>query len=119
MSEPDFDYEFSKEYAHVLISGQSKDPKKVYEEILKEIENMKKQPLNKEQFERIKKKIYGNYVTEYNGVADIGRMFVSDYIKGINSFEYLDKFNRIDESYIKQILNNIFVEEKTILSVIK
>ena len=30
--------EFSKEYAHVLISGQSKDPKKVYEEILKEIE---------------------------------------------------------------------------------
>ena len=112
MSEPDFDYEFSKEYAHVLISGQSKDPKKVYEEILKEIENMKKQPLNKEQFERIKKKIYGNYVTEYNGVADIGRMFVSDYIKGINSFEYLDKFNRIDESYIKQILNNIFVEEK-------
>lgn len=119
MSEPDFDYEFSKEYAHVLISGQSKDPKKVYEEILKEIENMKKQPLNKEQFERIKKKIYGNYVTEYNGVADIGRMFVSDYIKGINSFEYLDKFNQIDESYIKQILNDIFVEEKTILSVIK
>lgn len=118
MSEPDFDYEFSNIYAHVLLSGQSKDPQKVYKEILQEIEKMKNTEIDKKQFERIKKKIYGNYVTEYNGVADIGRMFVADYIKGVNSFDYLDEFNKVDENYVKAILKEVFNEEKTVLSIV-
>jgi predicted Zn-dependent peptidase len=119
LEEPSIDYEFSKQYAHVLIATQSKNPQKVYEEILKEIENMKKQTLNQEDFNRTKRKIYGSYVAEYNNVADIGRMFVSDYIKGINSFEYIEQFEQVDEKYVKEILNKIFKEEKTIISIVE
>ena len=46
-------------------------------------------------------------------------MFTSDYIKGINSFEYMDKFEEIDAEYAKQVLNEIFTEDKMIMSVIK
>ena len=46
-------------------------------------------------------------------------MFTSDYIKGINSFEYMDKFEEIDAEYAKQVLKEIFTEDKMIMSVIK
>lgn len=119
LSQPDLEYEFGNEYSHVLIGGQSKNPQKVYEKIAEKIQEMKNNDINVREFERIKKKIYGDYAVEYNNVADIGRMFASDYIKGINSFEYMDKFEEIDAEYAKQVLNEIFTEDKMIMSVIK
>ena len=119
LSQPDLEYEFGNEYSHVLIGGQSKDPQKVYEKIAEKIQEMKNNDINVQEFDRIKKKIYGDYAIEYNNVADIGRMFTSDYIKGINSFEYMDKFEEIDAEYAKQVLKEIFTEDKMIMSVIK
>lgn len=119
LSQPDLEYEFGNEYSHVLIGGQSKNPQKVYEKIAEKIQEMKNNDINVQEFERIKKKIYGDYAAEYNNVADIGRMFTSDYIKGINSFEYMDKFEEIDAEYAKQVLKEIFTEDKMIMSVIK
>ena len=119
LSQPDLEYEFGNEYSHVLIGGQSKDPQKVYEKIAEKIQEMKNNDINVQEFDRIKKKIYGDYAVEYNNVADIGRMFTSDYIKGINSFEYMDKFKEIDAEYAKQVLKEIFTEDKMIMSVIK
>ena len=119
LSQPDLEYEFGNEYSHVLIGGQSKNPQKVYEKIAEKIQEMKNNDINVREFERIKKKIYGDYAVEYNNVADIGRMFASDYIKGINSFEYMDKFEEIYAEYAKQVLNEIFTEDKMIMSVIK
>ena len=119
LSQPDLEYEFGNEYSHVLIGGQSKKPQKVYEKIAEKIQEMKNNDINVQEFNRIKKKIYGDYAVEYNNVADIGRMFTSDYIKGINSFEYMDKFEEIDAEYAKQVLKEIFTEDKMIMSVIK
>ena len=63
--------------------------------------------------------IYGEYVKEYNDVVDIARMFLSDYFKGINSFEYLEEINIISLEYVNQILKEVFQEKKIILSVVK
>lgn len=56
LSEPDLDYEFSDEYAHILISGQSKNPEKVRSKLEEEIEKYKINGLNEENFSRISKK---------------------------------------------------------------
>ena len=119
ISKPDLEYEFGKKYSHVLITGQSKEPKVIYDRLLKEIEKMKENEIDKQDFERIKKKIYGDYAVEYNNVSDIARMFVQDHVKGINSFEYMNQFDEIDEKYLKQVLKEIFKEENMIMSVIK
>ena len=118
LSQPDLEYEFSKQYAHILISGQSKDPKKVIKEIKKQIEKMKQEELNKEEFSRIKKKIYGDYVTEYNDVGDIARMFLADYFKGVNSFEYIENYNAVSIEYIQQVLKECFREENSVISIV-
>ena len=119
LAEPDFDYEFSKQYAHVLVGGQSKNPEKIYEKFKQEIANYKEKGLNDEHFERIKRKIYGDYVGDYNSVSNIARMFLIDNFKGINSFDYIEKFNTVTKEYAEQILKDVFNEEKMGISIVK
>lgn len=119
LSEPELSYEFSKQYAHVLISGQSKNPEKVYEELKKQVEKYKKEGFSQEEFERIKKKIYGAYVVEYNDVSTIAKMFLSDFFKGINSFDYLEEYNLVTIEYMKQVFEEIFTTDNMVLSIVK
>ena len=119
LAEPDFDYEFSKEYAHVLLSGQSKNPEGILEKVKQEIQKLKENGLDDEHFERIKRKVYGDYVVEYNSVGDIARMFLADSFKGINSFDYIEKYGTVTKEFVEQVLRDVFDKEKMVLSVIK
>ena len=116
---PSLDYEFARGYAHVLITGKSPEPEKVYEKFKETIAKMKEQPIDNSEFNRIKKRIYGEYVKEYNDTSDIARMFLADYFKEINSFDYLEEISTINEQYVEQILKEVFDDNKMIISVIK
>lgn len=117
--QPTLEYEFSKTYAHVLVTGQSNKPEEVYQKFKQEVSKLKNEGINAEDFERIKKMIYGGYVKEYNDVSDISRMFLADYFKGINSFDYLEEIEGINVEYLEQILKDVFKEDKMVLSVVK
>jgi len=93
-AQPSLEYEFTNIYAHVLISGQANDPEKLYEKFKKQVKELKENGINKDDFERMKKMIYGGYVKEFNDVADIARMFLADHFKSINSFDYLEEIRR-------------------------
>ena len=112
----DSSYEYSKTYAHALIAGESKNPKKVYEKIKETILN---EEVSKEDFERSKKKIYGDLVSEYNDVENIGRMYLSDAIKGVNSMEYIDKIDDVTLDYVNEILRKLFKENESVISIVK
>ena len=117
--EIDYEYEFSKNYAHVLISGQSNNPQLVKDMLITEFEKLKNKGIDKENFERVKRKIYGDFVTEFNDVASIGRMFLADSIKEVKTFDYVDKYNEITIEYAMNILKEVFNEDKVALSVVK
>lgn len=119
MSQPDLDYEFSKTYSHVLISGMAKNPQNVVKELKQAIKNYIENGLEEQNFKRIKKKIYGDYVTEYNDVSNIARMFLADYFKGINSFDYLEEYNGVTIEYANQILKEVFREDNMVVSIVK
>ncbi len=118
-SVPSIDYEFSRGYAHILVTGQSPEPEKVYEKFKDTVSKMKESSIDIPEFNRIKKRIYGEYVKEYNDTADIARMFLADFFKEINSFDYLEEIPTINEQYLEQILKNVFDDKKMIISVIK
>ena len=113
------DYEFSKTYAHILIAGQSTEPEKLYEKFKLRVKELKKNGIDENDFERNKKMIYGGYVKEYNDVTDIARMFLADYFKGINSFDYIEEINSINVEYLNQVLKDVFKENKMVLSIVK
>ena len=115
-STPSLDYEYATGYAHILITGQSPDPEKVYERLKKTVANMK---IDSTEFNRIRKRIYGEYIKEYNDVEDIARMFLSDFFKEMNSFDFLEEITVINEEYVEQVLKDVFNDKKMVISVIK
>lgn len=119
LAQPDLDYEFTDQYAHILLSGFTKEPQLVKQKIDETVRKMKEEGIEAEHFERIKKKIYGDYVVEYNSVADTARMFLADNMKQINSFDYIEEFDSVTKEYAEEILKDIFKEENEVLSVVE
>lgn len=116
MTELGLEDEYSTEYSHVLISGESEDPEEVCNIIKNILEN---EEVSQNDFERSKKRIYGEFVEEFNDVEEIGRIFLQDSIKGINTIEYIDKYEKIDLEYVNKIKKELFNEKSQILSIIK
>ena len=58
-------------------------------------------------------------MSEYNDVENIGRMYLSDAIKGVNSIEYIDKIDEIDLDYTNEILKKLFKENESVISIVK
>ena len=119
LAQPDFDYEFSTQYAHTLISGTSKEPKKVAQRINERIEQLKQHGLENEEFERARRKLYGDYVIEYNNVANIARMFLADTMKKVQTFDYIEEFETVSKEYTKNVLNEMFKNANKVLSIIE
>ena len=118
-SEPAINYEFSKTFAHVLIQFQTNYVEELLDEISIEINNLKKNGLDKDAFKRNKKRVYGDLIKDYNDVADIATGIVADYFKNINSFDYFEEFSSINKEYVENVLKELFVESKKVVSVIK
>ena len=116
MRELDCDYEFSDEYSHILISGETHNISELNEIVINGLQN---EQVTQEDFERSKKRLYGELVTDYDDVEQIGRMFLSDSIKGINSLDYIKEIDKIDIEYVNKVKNQIFDKEKSVLSVVK
>ena len=46
-------------------------------------------------------------------------MFLNDFMKGVNSFDYIEEITTIDMEYAKQVLIDNFKKEKQVFSVVK
>jgi predicted Zn-dependent peptidase len=118
-SEPGMNYEFSKTYAHVLIQAQTNYVEEFIEEFSKNIEKIKSEGVATEDFERIKRKIYGEIVKDYNDISTISNGLISDSFKNIKPFEYFEEFDSINKEYVEEVLKDIFVEDRKVISIIK
>jgi len=117
-SEPSMDYEFSKNYGYILLQGQSDNPQKVKEMLVTEVQKLKNEGINEQDFKRIKKMIYAEYVKNFNSVDGIATGILMNYFKGINSFDYIEEFSSFTLEDAEKVLNEVFNEEKIVLSVI-
>lgn len=118
-TEPTFIYENSNTYSHILIQGQSEKYDEVIQKIEAGIENLKKNGIEDKVFERIKKKLYGEYVKSYNDVGSIATSFIQNHFREINPLDYFEEFKSLDKQYTMQILNQAFQRENQVVSIVK
>ena len=116
-SEFGWEYEYARNYAHLIIQGQSINPEEVIKEIKNEIDYYIQKGIADEDFERVKRKIYGEFVKDYNDVSTIGNMILSSYFKNINIFDYFEEFETIDKKYVEELLKEVFCEDKKVISI--
>lgn len=118
-TEPTFIYENSQTYSHILIQGQSEKYDEVIQKIEDKIEKLKQNGIEDEVFERIKKKLYGEYVKSYNDIASLATTFIQNYFRNINPLDYFEEFKGLDKEYTMQILKQAFAKDKKVISIIK
>ena len=112
--------EFSAEedYAYSAISGESKDPDKVIAILLDRIAQLKVNGLEKEEFQRTKKMLYGRFVRGFEDVSTIANMFINDFFRGVNAAMYVEAYQSIDQDYVENVLKQHFDFSKKAVSII-
>lgn len=108
-----------KNYGHSILIGESENPAKVFDEINKYVFDIKKRGLNDEDFNRIKKKILGNFIINFNSLEYISTQFVTYYFNNFSILDYLDLVENASIEDIKDRFYNHFKSDNCCLSIIK
>ena len=113
------DYTFEEDYAYITFNFESNNIEEVVDRIKKRIIELKQNGLDESTLNRIKRMLYGEYVKVFNDSTDTARVFVSDYFKGINSFNYIDAYKAIEKNDVEAVLKEVFDFENMAMSVVK
>ena len=70
-------------------------------------------------FERSKKRLYGEFVTNFEDVEQIGRMFIQDALRNVDTIDYINQLKNITLEEVNDIKNKIFKSEESILSIVR
>lgn len=112
------DSTLEKDYGFSVIGGESKNPKKVQEILVKEINRLSSEGLLKQDFGRIKKVIFGRYMRQFNNVEKISHSFISLFFKGINLFDYKKAYDSITFDDVLNRFNQHFAIKNMVISII-
>lgn len=111
-------FEWARDYAHILIQGKTPNVKETKKIIEEKIEKYKKEGIKEKEFEKAKRKIYGLYVRAFNDVSITSSMFVTNYFKKVNPFEYIESYKIITKEYLEELIKEEFQQEKMVESCI-
>lgn len=113
----EYEYDISKTYALSMISGESRQPGKVFEIIKQEIAKLAKTGVDIKQFERNKKALYGRDINVFNKTDDVVYEILNSTFNNTGFFDNFNAFNRVEVEDINALLSE-FTEQKMALSII-
>ncbi len=113
-----FEYSPQIDYAYTAIEGESKDPKAVYEKITEYVETLRNDGLSEEDFNRIKKVIWGDYIRSFNDIEGYAHSFLTMSFLDICYFDYFEEYESITFDDIKARFMEQFDNDYCVLSVI-
>ena len=113
-----FEYTMQPSYAYSAIDGESADPKAVYDAVIGEIERVRQDGLSRDDFERTKKVMWGEYIRSQNDVEDYATTFIQLLFMDIDYFNYYDVYKTVTFEDIEKRFREHFVKERSALSVI-
>lgn len=108
------DYDLSAEYAMFSLGGESPEPLKIKDYLLNYIEEIKKNGLDKEEFEMTRNAISGRILRRLNSPESMGRMFAASYLQGVDAFDYFTAYGTITIDECSHIFEEIFLKPMAI-----
>ncbi|MFR4163216.1 MAG: EF-P 5-aminopentanol modification-associated protein YfmH [Paraclostridium sordellii] len=107
------------DYGYTLIGGESNEPRKVKDTIIKYINKYKEDGLSKDDFNRVKKKKMGQFIKYFDSVNFIANNFISYKFKGINLMDYLEVIKQVKFEEVEERLKNHLKEEYCSISIVE
>ena len=79
---------------------------------------MKSEEIDEESFERIRKRLTGEFIRSFNSVDKIAHMFISNIMRDVNIFDYANEYAKVTKEDVKNALNKYFNMDKMAISVV-
>lgn len=105
-------------YGAHIFSGESENPEEVRKSIDKEIFRLQADGININEFERIKKKHYGEFIMGFDDVDSVANYLISDYFNGDGLFDGLATLESITAEDINKRLKESLDINNSSMSVI-
>ena len=102
-----------------IFTGESNDPKKVRDEIIGEIKRLRKEGISDDDFETVRKRLYGLEVLGFNETENLANALVDSYFNGFGLFDTLEVYKSITKKDIEETLKTHFDENNCCLSVVR
>lgn len=112
-------YEDYPEAAFFAAGGESKDPAKVAQELLKEGERIRRKGIDKERFIRCKRAAYGSRVRALNSFEHCCYQLAQGYFKGYHYYDFPTLYESITLKDVVAFLGELVTEEHMTLSEIR
>lgn len=112
------EYNAHNDYGYSIISGETRNISQVHEKIKECLEKAKKDGIDEEVFERIKKARLGSFVRAFDSIESIANSFLNYYFEGINYFDIYDYIKAVTLEDINDRLREHFDETMAVLSII-
>ncbi len=102
----------------LMFSGESREPRAVYEELLKSADKLSRD-IDAGYFGRIKKAFCGMKIRSLDDAECLCREQAAAVFGGFNYLDSVELINEISASEIRSFIKNVFAEGKTSLSVVR
>ena len=116
---------FSKEYftgygfEAVIFDGESEKPEEVAKAIKEEVARIKKEGINPELFESVRRTLYGKEIMSFNDIDNIANSLIACQFNNWNMFDAVEIYKNITVDDIEKRLSSMMDEEYSALSVVK
>lgn len=117
--------QFSKEYfvgygyEAIMFDGESTNPKAVADEIKREVARLKKDGIDDELFETVRRNLYGKEIMQYNDIDAVANGMISCYFSNYGIFDTMDIYKNVTKADIEKRLFEVMDEKYSALSVVK
>ncbi len=101
-----------------IVSGDSRDPDRISEEVIKELHRLKKDGIPKEDFEVVKKMTYGDLVGSFNSVGSVAKGMMNAELAGTDIFDSIETAAAVTYDDVMQALEGLDTENSS-LSIIE
>ncbi len=106
-------------YCSVIFGGESRAPKQAAEMIKQYIADVKKNGLDREEFESARKSVYGDVISSLNSVGSIANTVTGYYFNGNELFKYIDEVAAATFDDVQNRLAQMLDVNNCTLSVVK
>ena len=106
------------QFAYTLLGGETRAPDLLYQKIMEGIEKARKQGITKEQLERHRRKMMGQFIKRFNSLEFIANNYLSYRFKDIDFFAFSQILEEIALEEVHQRLEQHLQEGLQAVSVI-
>ncbi len=119
---PSFSFGYSSDndqFAFTCISGESKDPEAVYARLMDYLDEVKKNGLSDEDFERCRRVMYADEIRAYDSTDEIANRLLSFVFDGSQIFDVPTVLQSITKEELEKLLHTLYQKQYFAMSVVR